>query len=214
MEGSMTMFFTRGAAARAAAFAAGVAAIGLAAASAGGAASAAPAAQESRAERGTEAAERRLNRLVDAGIRDGGPFFTDEERTVIERACGYEAGSFDGFTANMSDGTFICSNGRRVDSPEIRAVMASAGPRISERVRRTLGSPEFREAVSEIARNASEQAMRAVRESRVAERAVAEAQVEVTRALANVDVQVEAAMREANAEIERSFREERRERRR
>ncbi|HEX8191630.1 MAG TPA: hypothetical protein VF552_01900, partial [Allosphingosinicella sp.] len=98
---------TRNAAVRAAAFAAGVAAIGLAAASAGGAASAASAAHEPRTERGMDAAERRLQRLVDAGIRDGGPFFTAEERAVIEQACGYEAGSFDGFTANMSDGTFI-----------------------------------------------------------------------------------------------------------
>jgi hypothetical protein len=195
-----------------------VAAIGVVAASAGGAASAAPAAHEARAERGTEAAERRLNRLVDAGIRDGGPFFTAEERAVIERACGYEAGSFDGFSANMTDGTFICSNGRRVDTPEIRAVMAAAGPRISERVRRTLGSQEFRDAVSEIARTASEEAMRAVRESGVAERAVIEARAEAARALANVDVEIEAAMREADAEIERSLREaareERRERRR
>ena len=211
----MTMRFARGAAMRAVAFAAGVAAIGVAAASAGGAASAAaPAAEEMRAERGTAAAERRLNRMVDAGIREGGPFFTAEERGVIERACGYEAGSFDGFTANMTDGTFICSNGRRVDTPEIRAVMATAGPRISERVRRTLGSPEFREAVSEIARTASEQAVRAVHESGVAQRAALEARADVARALANVDVQVEAAMREADAEIARSLGEERRQERR
>ncbi|HZF94629.1 MAG TPA: hypothetical protein VEZ20_07105 [Allosphingosinicella sp.] len=210
----MAMRFTRGAAARAVSFAAGLAAIGVAAASAGAAASAAPAVQETRAERGTDTAERRLERLVDAGIREGGPFFTDAERAVIERACGYEAGSYDGFTANMTDGTFICSNGRRVDTPEIRAVMATAGPRISARVRRTLGSPEFSEAVAEIARTASEQAVRAVRESGVAERAAIEARTEVARALADVDVQVEAAMREADAEIERSLREERRARRR
>jgi hypothetical protein len=214
MEGFMTIGFTRNAAARAAAFAAGVAAIGLAAASAGGVASAAPAAQETRAEQGTEVAERRLNRLVDAGIREGGPFFTDEERAVIERACGYEAGSYDGFSANMTDGTFICSNGRRVDTPEIRALMATAGPRISERVRRTLGSLEFRDAISEIARTASEQAVRAVRESGVAERAAIEARAEAVRALSNVDLEIQAAMREADAEIERSFRESRREERR
>jgi hypothetical protein len=214
METFMTMRLILGVAGRAAAFAAGVAAIGLAAASAGGAANAAPAAQETRAERATEAAERRLNRLVEAGIREGGPFFTDEERAVIEQACGYEAGSYDGFSANMTDGTFVCANGRRVDTPEIRALMATAGPRISERVRRTLGSPEFRDAISEIARTASEQAVRAVRESGVAERAAIEARAEAVRALANVDVEIEEAMREADAEIARSLREDRRARRR
>ena len=240
----MAIRFTRGAAARAMACAAGVAAIGLAAASAGGPASAAPAERRASSERGTEAAERRLERLVDAGIREGGPFFTAEERAVIERACGYEAGSFDGFSANMRDRTFVCSNGRRVDTPEVRAVMEAAAPRIEERVRRTLGSPEFREAVTAIASNATEQAMRAVRESGVAaeaarraqaevarasrqwsaetqaevRRALAEAEVARARALANIDVEVEAAMREMRESLREADAEiergQRRERRR
>ncbi len=211
---------------RRAAVAAGVAAIALAAAAACGTASASSAGAHDPSPE-MRAAEQRLDRLVNAGIREGGPFFTAEERAVIERACGYEAGSFDGFTANMSNGTFLCSNGRRVDTPEVRAVMAAAGPRIEERVRRTVGSPEFREAVSAIARNASEQAMRAVRESGVAaqaarraqaeaarasrhwsaetqaevRRALAEAEQVRARALANIDVEVEAALREAQADI-------------
>jgi hypothetical protein len=231
----MAKRFGRDVAGRAAAAAAGLVAIGLAAASAGGSATAG---RPDPAPSREQTAEVRLEQLIERGIRQGGPFFAVEERAVIETACGYAPGSFEGFTANFRDGTFVCSNGRTVDSPEIRAVMVSAGPRIEERVRRTVGSPEFREAVSAIARNASEQAMRALRESRVAERSSldtrresrrwsAETQAEVRRALAEAEVararaleglderieaEIDAAMREAEAGIERSFREERRRR--
>ena len=223
----MTWRFSRGAAARAGVFAVGVAALAAAAASGGGAASAAPAGREAHRDGRADEAGRRIERIVDAGIRGGGPFFTAEERAVIERACGYDAGSFDGFSANMRNRTFVCSNGRTVDTPEIRAVMAAAGPRIEERVRRTIGSAEFREAVDAVARDATAEAMRAVRESGVAERAAREAQAEVARAsrhwsavtqaelrralaeaetvraqaLANVGVEVEAAMREMREDL-------------
>lgn len=230
----MSVRLTRNVAARAAAVASGAIAIGIAAAALGGAASAsAPAAHDPAPTRDMRVAEERLERLVDRGIRDGGPFFTAEERAIIERACGYDAGSFDGFTANLRDGVFICSNGRRVDTPEVRAVMAAAGPRITERLDRTLGSAEFREAVSAIAARASEQAMRAVRESGVAEgagrraaaeaarssrhwsaetqaevrRALAEAEVVRARALANIDIDVEAALRDAREDIRAAERE-------
>lgn len=225
----MAKRFGRDKAGRAAAVAAGLVAIGIAAAVAGGSA---VAAAHDPAPGRDRAAEERLERLVEGGLREGGPFFNAEERAVIESACGYAPGSFDGFTANIRDNSFVCSNGRAVDSPEIRAMIATAGPRIEERVRRTVASPEFREAVSDIARNASEQAMRAVRQSRVAvdtPRWSAETQAEVRRALADaevaraealeglderIDVEIDAAMREVDADIDRSAREQRRERRR
>jgi len=102
----------------------------------------------------------RLNTLIQQSIREGGPFFTAEERAVIERECGYAPGSWDGFEANMSDGVFHCTNGRRVDSAEMRAVMEAAGPRIGARVSRAMARPEVTEAISRVAAEASEAALR------------------------------------------------------
>jgi hypothetical protein len=187
--------------------AAGVAAAGIAAALA--LAGSVPAsAQDSEvdaaaAEARADAAGDRLGETIQAALREGGPFFTAEERAVIERACGYPAGSWDGYQANMSDGVFHCTNGRRADSREVRAVMRAAGPRIGRRVSEAMARPEIRQAIETVAREAQAAALAAIDEAEIA-REAARAAEEATRA----------ALEEARAEIERATEEARRGRRR
>ena len=95
-------------------------------------------------------AEARLDELVDRAIDEGQPFFTPAERAVIERACGYAAGSWNGFQVNMIGNVFHCTNGRRVSSPEVQAVMAAASPRIDAHVDRALDRPEIVTAMERI----------------------------------------------------------------
>jgi hypothetical protein len=96
-------------------------------------------------------AESRLDQLVDRAIDEGHPFFTPAERAVIERACGYGAGSWNGYQVNMIGDVFHCTNGRRVSSPEVRAVMAAASPRIDAHVDRALERPEIVAAMERVA---------------------------------------------------------------
>jgi hypothetical protein len=161
--------------------AAGVAAAGLAAALAL-AASAPAAAHDPAAEARAEEAGERLGARIQAALRAEGPFFTAEERSVIERACGYPPGSWDGFEANMSDGVFVCSDGRRVDSPEVRAVMEAAGPRIGRRVSAVMGSPEVRGEIERVSREATRAALAAVDHAAIAREAMAEARVAIESA--------------------------------
>lgn len=96
-------------------------------------------------------AEARLDKLVDRAIDEGQPFFTPAQRAVIERACGYAAGSWDGFQVNMVGNVFHCTNGRRVSSPDVRAVMAAASPKIDAHIDRALDRPEIVAAMERIA---------------------------------------------------------------
>lgn len=100
------------------------------------------------------AAEARLDRLVDEAIDEGGPFFTPAERLVIERACGYAPGTWNGFQVNMVGDDLLCTNGRRVSSPEVRAVMAAASPRIDAYIDAVMDSPEIVAAMREVEREA------------------------------------------------------------
>lgn len=181
-------------------FGAGLAAAAVAAALAVAGGSAPASAQEPEAAAArAEAAGDRLGAAIENAIRAGGPFFTAEERAVIERACGYPAGSWDGYEANMSDGEFRCSNGRRVDSAEVRAVMEAAGPRIGARVSRAMASPEISGAIEAVAREAQAAALAAIDEAEIA-RVAAEAAGEATReALEQAQVAIEAARREVDA---------------
>lgn len=97
-------------------------------------------------------AEARLDRLVDKAIDEGGPFFTPQERAVIERACGYSPGSWDGFQVNMIGRVFHCTNGRRVSSPQVRAVMAAASPRIDAHIDAVMDRPEIVAAMEQVER--------------------------------------------------------------
>lgn len=49
---------------------------------------------------------------------------------MIDRACGYAPGEWNGRQVNEIDNVFYCTNGRKVSSPEVRALMAAASPRI------------------------------------------------------------------------------------
>lgn len=104
----------------------------------------------------------RLGSLITSRLRAGGPFFTVEEQAVINQACGYAPGEWDGFEANMRNRTLICTNGRRVDSPEVRRVLAAAEPRIERRVEEVMESAEVRGAIARITAEATARASRAV----------------------------------------------------
>ena len=105
-------------------------------------------------------AETQLDRAVEQALHEGGSWFTAEERAVIERKCGYAAGSWDGFEASFSNGVYRCTNGRRVDDAEMRALMARAGPRIERRVETAMERPEVRAAIERVAREAEAEALR------------------------------------------------------
>ena len=154
----------------------GIVAGGLwAAGAAGGAADAhAPRAQ---------AAGERLGATIDRAIRADGPFFTAEERAVIERKCGYAPGEWDGYEANMSDGVFRCANGRKLDDAETRALMAAAGERIGRRVEAVMQSAEVREAIERVSEEATREALAAVDHAKIAERAARDAEVAVRKAM-------------------------------
>ena len=111
------------------------------------------------AQRHRSGAEARLNAVIERAIHADGPFFTQSERALIERKCGYAPGSWDGNNLNMSNGIMTCGNGRRVDDPEVRAMMEVAGERISRRVNAVMQSPEIRNAIAAVARQASEEAL-------------------------------------------------------
>lgn len=152
-----------------------------------------------------EASGERLGETIDERLRADGPWFTDEERAVIEQACGYPAGSWDGFSVSMSDDGLRCSNGRRVSSPEVMAVMDAARPRIEARVARVMESAAVRGAIAAVTSEATAEALRGAREAQAAgaralndlevRRALAVAHVEAARAVAEAHVDIEAAMR-------------------
>ena len=108
---------------------------------------------------GKTASEARLDRLVDAAIDEGGPFFTPAERLVIERACGYAPGTWNGFQVNMVGGVLLCTNGRRVSSPQVRAVMAAASPRIDAHIDAVMDRPEIVAAMRQVEREAEAKAL-------------------------------------------------------
>jgi hypothetical protein len=106
-----------------------------------------------------EAAGERLNQVIHRAIHADGPFLVAEERALVERKCGYTAGSWDGNDFSMNNGVLTCTNGRRVDDPEVRAMMARAAPRISRRVEAAMARPDVRAAIEAVAREASEEAL-------------------------------------------------------
>jgi hypothetical protein len=108
-------------------------------------------------ERGS--AEARLEAVIKRAIHAEGPLLLASERALIERKCGYAPGQWDGNNFNMSNGVLHCSNGRKVDDPEVRAMMDVAGPRIGRRVSAAMARPEVKAAISAVAREASAEAM-------------------------------------------------------
>jgi hypothetical protein len=142
--------------------------LGLGAAAVGGAS------EPSRAHPGRDAGER-LGARIEGAIKAEGPFFTAEERAVIERKCGYPAGSFDGFEVNINNGVLVCRGGKRVDDAEMRALLAVAEPRIERRVSAVMESAEVQGAIRAVADEATREALAAIDHGRIAREAAAAA---------------------------------------
>ena len=104
-----------------------------------------------------------LDRVIDRELHAGGSFFTAPERTLIERKCGYAPGAWDGFQLNITNHVLICTNGRRVDDAEVRAMLRTAEPRIERRVNEVMARPSVRAAIARVADAATAQAMRELR---------------------------------------------------
>jgi hypothetical protein len=137
-----------------------------------------------------ERAGERLGEAIERAIKAEGPFFTAAERAVIERKCGYPAGSWDGFEANVTNGVFHCKDGRRVDDAEMRALLAAAEPRIERRVRASMEREDVQAAIRAVAEEAERQALAAIDQAAIAREAAREAKASVREA-------VEEARREA-----------------
>ena len=117
---------------------------------------------EARQKEATQA----LTALINRQIRAEGSFFTPAEQQVVIAKCGYRPGEWDGFEASMMNGAFHCTNGRRIDDPEMKAVMAAAAPRIERRVNAIMASPEVRTAIARIRVEATAAAMQRLEERR------------------------------------------------
>ena len=102
--------------------------------------------------------------MIQRAIHADGPLMLASERVLVERKCGYQPGSWDGSSFSMNNGVLHCSNGRKVDDPEVRAMMDVAGPRISKRVNAAMGRPEVTAAIDAVAREASAKALARLRE--------------------------------------------------
>jgi|GEM_PF-3505484 len=104
----------------------------------------------------------RLGRTIEQAMKEEGPWLLAAEQALIARKCGYAAEIRGSDSITMSDGILICANGRRVDDPEVRAMVAAAGPRISRRVQAVMDSPGVRNALSLVADGAVQRALEAL----------------------------------------------------
>jgi hypothetical protein len=107
------------------------------------------------------AAGDRLGQAIQAAMEEE-PFLTADEKALIERKCGYARGSKDSESLTISDGVLHCSNGRKVDDPEVRTMMKVAGPRIEKRVKAMMDRPEIKRAIAMVADEAAAEALREV----------------------------------------------------
>lgn len=114
----------------------------------------------------TQSQEQDLSALINRELHAGGSWFTPAERAVIERRCGYEPGEWDGFEVEVSGGVLTCRDGRRVDDPEVRAVVAAAAPRIEARARAVMARADVAAAIARVAEVAAARALREVEAKR------------------------------------------------
>ena len=147
---------------------------------------------EARPVGGAQEAGARLGARIEAAIKADGPFFTPEEQAVIERKCGYPAGSWDGFEVSVSNGVLTCRGGKRVDDAEMRALLAVAEPRIERRVETAMDSPEVRDAITAVAEEAEREALAGIDEAKIAREAAREAEKAMKDAMAEVRRQTRA----------------------
>jgi hypothetical protein len=106
----------------------------------------------------------RLGRTIERAIEAEGPWLLPAEQALIERKCGYAPGTRNSDSITINDGILICENGRRVDDPEVRAMMATVGPRISRRVQAVMNSQSVRNAISAVADGAVQRALESLRD--------------------------------------------------
>jgi hypothetical protein len=100
-----------------------------------------------------------LGTVIDGAIHAGGPFFTPAEQAVINRKCGYPPGQWDGHHFSVDNGVFECPNGKKVDDPEVRALLRVAQPRITARITAAMARPEVQAAIAETASKAVREAL-------------------------------------------------------
>lgn len=113
-----------------------------------------------------EDAGNRLSETINSALEADGPWLLPQERALIARKCGYSAAEAESDSISMNDGVLICSNGRRVDDPETRAMMRVAGERISRRVNAVMESPAVRNAIAAVSDEAVREALEGLREAR------------------------------------------------
>lgn len=111
-----------------------------------------------------DAAADRLGRSIERAMEEDGPWLLPSEQALIERKCGYTRESGAGESLTMSDGVLVCANGRRIDDPEVRAMVEVAGPRISRRVQAVMNSPGVKNALSLLADGAVQRALDSLRD--------------------------------------------------
>jgi hypothetical protein len=116
----------------------------------------------SAADTASDAAGDRLGAMISSAVRSGGPFFDAADRAVIERKCGYEAGSWDGIELSMVGNVFRCTNGRQLDDPEVRTIVRRAEPAIEKRVSEVMARPEIAAEIDRIANDATHKALAAL----------------------------------------------------
>jgi hypothetical protein len=112
--------------------------------------------------------EDKLGQRIEAAIKKDGPFLTPAEQALMERKCGYPAGSSDGFSISISNGVLICRDGRKVDDAETRAMLAVAEPRIERRIRTVMGSAEVQGAIRATAETARLEALASIDHGKIA----------------------------------------------
>ena len=101
----------------------------------------------------------RLGRTIEQSLEAEGPWLLPAEQALIERKCGYTPGSRNSDSITMTNGVLLCANGRRVDDPEVRAMVAVASPRISRRVKGVMESPAVRNALAAVSDGAVQRAL-------------------------------------------------------
>jgi hypothetical protein len=112
-----------------------------------------------------------LSKTINRAIRAEGPFFTEAEQAVIVRKCGYAPGEWDGFDVSINDDGLHCRNGKRVDDPEMRALLEVARPRIRDRVERVMASAEIRGAIQRVSEDATRRALTSIDHAKIAREA-------------------------------------------
>jgi hypothetical protein len=121
-----------------------------------------------------------LNRTIQRAIRADGPFFTPAEQAVINSKCGYAPGEWDGYDVYINDDSLRCKNGKRVDDPEMRALLEVAQPRIGRRVERVMARADVQAAIQRVSEDATRRALASIDHAKIAARAAREA-LEETR---------------------------------